>query len=140
MEDRKLLIAGIDPGTTTAFAVLDIEGNLLHLVSSKQFDLNRLISEAIKFGKVVLVGTDKMKIPGLVGSFAAKLGARVIGPEEDLKVEEKRRMTGSFNFDDEHQADALGSALFAYRSSRARCLTRLIFSSIITKNRASGTK
>ena len=39
MEDRKLLIAGIDPGMTTGFAILDIDGNILHLESSKNMDL-----------------------------------------------------------------------------------------------------
>ena len=48
MDDKRLLIVGIDPGITTAYAVLDIEGSLIHLKSSKQLDLNHLISEIIK--------------------------------------------------------------------------------------------
>ena len=119
MENKKLLIAGIDPGITTAYAVLDIEGNLIHLNSSKQLDLNQIISQAINFGKVVLVGTDKAKVPGLVEAFAAKLGARIVNPEEDLKVDEKRSMTSNFDFSDEHQGDALASALFAYKETKA---------------------
>lgn len=119
MEDKKLLIAGIDPGITTGFAVLDIEGNVIKLSSSKQFDLNLLVSESIKLGKVVLVGTDKSKIPNLVYSFATKLGAKVINPEEDLKVNEKKRMIEWFDAHDEHQGDALASALFAYKSVKA---------------------
>ena len=70
MDDKKLLIVGIDPGTTIGYAVLDIEGNLIHLNSSKQLDLSLLISETINFGKAVLVGTDKAKVPGLVEAFA----------------------------------------------------------------------
>lgn len=119
MEDKKLLIAGIDPGTTTGFAVLDIEGKLIHLNSSKQLDLNSLISKIINLGKVVLVGTDKSKVPHLVESFATKLGARIISPEEDLKVDEKRKITNNFKFNDEHQGDALASALFAYKETKA---------------------
>ena len=115
MENKKLLIAGIDPGMTTAYAVLDIEGNLLHLNSSKQLDLNLLISEIINIGKVALVGTDKAKVPGLVEAFATKLGARIASPPEDLKVDEKRKMITGFDFNDEHQGDALASALFAYK-------------------------
>ena len=100
MEDRKLLIVGIDPGTTTGYAVLDIDGKLLHLNSSKQLDLNQLISQTINLGKAVLVGTDKAKVPNLVGTFATKLGAKIVNPDEDLKVEEKRRMAENFNFSD----------------------------------------
>ncbi len=119
MENKKLLIAGIDPGTTTGYAVLDIEGNIIDLNSSKQLDLKKLISKTLDFGKVVLVGTDKAKVPGLVEAFATKLGARIISPQEDIKVHEKRKMTDNFNFRDEHQGDALASALFAYKEMKA---------------------
>ena len=118
MENKKLLIVGVDPGITTAYAVLGIEGELIHLNSSKQLDLNQIISETIELGKVVLVGTDKAKVPGLVEAFATKLGARIVNPEEDLKVDEKRRMTNNFDFSDEHQGDALASALFAYKETK----------------------
>ena len=116
MNDRKLLIVGIDPGITAAYAVLDIDGNLIDIKSSKQLNLNQLISNALSLGKVILVGTDKSKVPHLVEDFATKFGAKVANPEEDLKVDEKRLMIKKFNADDEHQADALASALFAYKS------------------------
>src|SRR3989338_1935418 len=84
MEDRKLLIIGIDPGTTTAYAIIDIEGKLIKTSSSKHLELSKIISAAIKTGKVALVGTDKSKIPNLVYTFAAKIGARIIAPNEEL--------------------------------------------------------
>ena len=118
MEERKLLIVGIDPGTTAGFAAIDVEGNLVHLDSSKQLDLNQLISKVIKLGKAVLVGTDKAKVPHLIGEFAAKLGARIIRPEGDIKVDEKRKMVCGFNVNDEHQSDALAAALFAYKEAK----------------------
>ncbi len=118
MEGKKLLIVGIDPGTTTGFAVLDIEGKLVLASSSKQLDLSKLISETIKLGKPVLVGTDKMNVPNLVELFATKVGARVISPIEDLKLDEKREMAKSFATSDEHQSDALAAALLAYKSSK----------------------
>ena len=118
MGDRKLLIVGIDPGITTAYAVLDIEGKLIKTSSSKEFGLNQIISETTELGKVVLVGTDKSKIPNLVHLFAAKLGARAAVPSEDLKVDEKRKMVSGFKMDDVHQADALAAALFAFKASK----------------------
>lgn len=118
MEDKKLLIVGIDPGVTIGHAVLDIEGSLIHLNSSKELDLRHLISKTINLGKIVLVGTDKTKVPHLVQKFATNFGADVLSPEEDLKVEEKRKMTSNFTFDDEHQGDALASALFAYKETK----------------------
>ena len=118
MENKKLLIVGIDPGTTTGCAVLDIEGNLVYLQSSKQLDLKKLISETIIYGKAVLVGTDKVKVPSLVKSFAIKLGAKIVSPSEDLKVYEKRNMISDFKVEDDHQGDALASALFAYKNTK----------------------
>src|SRR3989338_511882 len=118
MESKKLLIVGIDPGVTAAYAALDIEGKLLKLYSSKQLELNNIISETIELGKVVLVGTDKAKAPNLAEAFTTKVGARAINPNEDLKVKEKRRMTSDYNFGDEHQGDALASALFAHKQMK----------------------
>ncbi|MEK6983639.1 MAG: DUF460 domain-containing protein [Nanoarchaeota archaeon] len=119
MENKKLLIVGIDPGITVGCAVLDIEGNLVCLNSSKQLDLNQLISQTIDLGKVILVGTDKFKVPALVSAFATKIGARIVSPQEDLKVNEKREMVSNFNFKDSHEGDALASALFAYKTAKA---------------------
>jgi len=119
MNDKQLLIVGIDPGITTALAVLDVNGNLVYLESSKHLELSMLISKTLKLGKVVLVGTDKYKVPKLIGAFATKLGARIVSPEEDLQVDEKKIMMSYFTYGDEHQRDALACALFAYKSLRA---------------------
>ena len=119
MNDRKLLIVGIDPGITTAYAVLDIDLNLIGVRSSKQLDLNQLISNISGLGKVILVGTDKAKIPHLVEDFAAKFGANIANPKEDLGVEEKKSIAANFIVENGHQADALASALFAYKSIKS---------------------
>ena len=118
MKDKKLLIVGIDPGTTIGYAAIDIDGRLISLNSSKELDLNLLISQIIGLGRVVLVGTDKGKTPGFVDAFATKLGAKIVTPKADLKVGEKRAMTHNFDFANEHQGDALASALLAYKSTK----------------------
>ena len=117
-DGKKLLIVGIDPGMTTAYAVLDIEGRFIKAYSSKQLELNSIISDIIGIGKAILVGTDKSKVPGLVEDFAIKVGARVISPNEDLKVEEKRKMSSNFVFENDHESDAIASAIFAYRAAK----------------------
>src|SRR3989344_3895935 len=113
---KKLLVVGIDPGVTLAYAILDIEGNIIKIESSKQLDINKIISEVIENGKVVIAGTDKSKIPGLVETFASKLGARIATPDEDLKVDEKRKLVGRIKTSNDHQFDAIASALFALKS------------------------
>ena len=40
---KRILIMGIDPATTKAYAVLDIDGNPIKLSSSKELSLNQLV-------------------------------------------------------------------------------------------------
>ena len=115
MNTNKLLVAGIDPGTTTAYAVLDLSGNIVSVKSAKNLGINALLAEVMQLGKIVAIGTDKAKIPSLVDDFSAKTGARIIYPKEDLKVEEKKNMVREFKTENEHQDDALASSLFAFR-------------------------
>lgn len=117
--DNKLLIVGVDPGTTLGYAVLDIEGKVVKIKSSKQLNLNSLIAEATSLGKVVVVGTDKAKVPSFVELFSVKIGGRVIRPKEDLKIVEKRELIFEHSTRDSHEADALASALFAYKDVRS---------------------
>jgi len=115
MDNSKLLIVGIDPGTTTAYAVLDLSGNVISIKSARNLGINALLAEVMQLGKIVVIGTDKAKIPSLVEDFSAKTGARIIYPKDDLKVEEKKGMVKEFKTENEHQDDALASSLFAFK-------------------------
>jgi len=115
--NKKLLIVGIDPGTTVAFAALDLNGNIINLSSQKEFSLSSLIEKIIQIGKPVLVGCDVSPAPTFVEKFATKTGARLIDPEIDLAVEEKKILVKQFEskIENNHQRDALSSALYAYK-------------------------
>ncbi len=115
---KKLLIAGIDPGTTIGYALLDLDGRIVQVKSSKNMNMSSLILDIIREGKVVVIGTDKSKTPKFVEKIASKIGARVVRPEEDLKVEEKRELTRTYEFSNEHEKDALASALYAFKRVR----------------------
>lgn len=115
MNQRRLLIAGIDPGTTTGYAFLDGKGMIIHSGSSKEVELKALLKKAVSLGKVIAVGTDKAKTPRLVQEFAAKIGAKTVHPEEDLKAVEKKEMVRT-KTRDAHESDAVASAMLAYKS------------------------
>jgi len=119
------LIAGIDPGTTAAYALLDMEGNLLEAASAKELGLNEMIARVSARGLPLIVSTDKAKVPDFVQQFAAKTGAKIFSPREDVKAEEKRKLTSSFFLENIHQSDAVASALLAFNS----------YSSLLTKIR-----
>src|SRR3989338_2158424 len=112
---KQLIIVGIDPGITTAYAILDLKGTLLNLKSSKLLTLYIMIEEIVEVGKVVVVGTDVKYSPHYIEKFAAKLNAKLIHPKEDIPVGFKTRITKEFKVRDAHQRDALTAALLAWK-------------------------
>jgi len=115
MFEKQLIIVGIDPGTTLGYAILDLNGKLIKIDSAKELDLGSLISKVIYHGKVLAVGTDKQRTPSFVNDFAVKTGGIIISPKEDIKVDEKEKLTREYDFKGDHQKDALASAIFAYK-------------------------
>ncbi|HZX44477.1 MAG TPA: DUF460 domain-containing protein [Candidatus Nanoarchaeia archaeon] len=115
MGEKKLLIVGVDPGTTLGYGAIDFEGKVVAVHSDKNLDINILISELIKIGKPVIIASDKEHNPDFVNKTAVKLGARLISPDYDLKVVEKRRITSEIETRNQHEIDALASAFFALR-------------------------
>ncbi len=121
---RQPIIVGIDPGTTLGYAVLDVSGNVISVHSSRQHDLGWLITRITGFGRAIVIGCDKKNPPSLVEKLSISLGARLISPEDDLLVEDKRELTKGYKTKDSHESDALASALFVY--ARLRPLLRKI--------------
>ncbi len=110
---KKLLIVGIDPGTTLAYAAIDTAGNLVRVFSKKNIDLSTLIAHLIGLGKPLVITGDKEHTPEFVQKVAVKVGAKVVSPSYDLKVEEKRRLVKEYDTNNQHEIDALASAFFA---------------------------
>ena len=110
------IILGIDPGTTIGYAVIDLNGKLLASGSGKEFSLGDIIQKAIPHGKPLAIGTDKAKAPGLIQEIAAKTGAKIIVPAEDLKVEEKRLMTLQDPARNAHEQDAVACARYCHQT------------------------
>jgi predicted RNase H-like nuclease (RuvC/YqgF family) len=111
----KYLIVGIDPGTTTAIAALDLEGNLLHLSSSRQTSLSDVIESLYKIGKPLVVATDVRDMPFSVEKIRRAFSAIAYAPRQDVSVDEKMEYTASYNYTNDHERDALSAALDAYR-------------------------
>ncbi|MBS3136153.1 DUF460 domain-containing protein [Candidatus Woesearchaeota archaeon] len=109
------IIVGIDPGTTSGIAVLDMRGNAISVTSSKDLGLDSLTMIASRLGIPLIVGTDKAKVPEIISKFSAKTGCRIVCPPTDLKGEEKSLLTDGHKTRDIHEKDALACALYAYR-------------------------
>jgi len=118
-----LLIAGIDPGTHSAYALLDIDGKLVDLDSYAGGSIDRIVSSISGRGKVFLIGCDVNNIPGGVHKVASSIGAKVIRPQYNLGAYEKIKIVDNFlkqqnkfiKIQNKHEKDALAAALYAHR-------------------------
>lgn len=111
------MIIGIDPGTTIGYAILDLRGNIKKIKSKKGLTLSSLIFEVIKEGKILVVGCDVNPVPSFVKEFCRRTGAKLIYPDQDLLVKEKRKLARDLT-GNRHERDAYVSALLAYKKVR----------------------
>ena len=116
--DGQLLVVGVDPGITAAYAALNLDGEIVRLKSSKNLNLGVMLKELSDAGKVVVVGTDVKYSPKFVEKMCSRLNARLVAPREDMKVGLKSRLTMEYKCRDAHQRDALAAALVAYHEVR----------------------
>ena len=123
----KSVILGVDPGTTTGLAIIDVKtGNLIYLNSFRDFGTSRIIRLVSQYGKTVLVCTDVKDIPHNVQRIARYLGADISAIQSTTNVSrtEKRVVVQNFlentRWKDErtntHQRDALFAAIKGYQS------------------------
>lgn len=117
-ESREILFAGVDPGTTTAAALVRPDGEVAGMLSGKNIDMGSLIARLASLGSVLVVGTDKAKTPAFVEQLAVKLGAKIYHPPNDLKVQDKKALARGLQTKNDHERDALAAALYALREHK----------------------
>ena len=111
---RDYVIVGIDPGTTTAVAVVGIDGEVLDVWSTRTADTAEVIEWLIQRGRPFLIAADVTPMPGTVESFRRSFDAAGWTPERDLAVDRKLHRTREESYDNDHERDALAAALFAH--------------------------
>ncbi|NLX49719.1 MAG: DUF460 domain-containing protein [Methanospirillum sp.] len=116
----RYLIVGIDPGTTTAYAALDLDGNLLALRSSRQITLADLVEELTRIGRPLVVATDVHAMPFSVEKVRRAFSAVPFTPKADISVEAKIEAARPHPCSNDHERDALAAALEAARHYRNR--------------------
>jgi uncharacterized protein len=113
---RTYTIVGIDPGTTTAFAILDLKGKVIHVSSSRSWGFSELVGLLIELGHPLIIATDKNPTPGTVDRIKRAFNAILHTPVSSLSVEQKLRDTRPYAYTNEHERDALAAAIDAARS------------------------
>ncbi|MFB6092900.1 MAG: DUF460 domain-containing protein [Haloquadratum sp.] len=110
---RDHVVVGIDPGTTTAAAVVGLDGSVLDVYSTRTADTAEVIEWLIERGRPVVVAADVTPMPETVEKLRRSFDAAAWTPNSDLPVDEKLHRTREASYEDDHQRDALAAALFA---------------------------
>jgi predicted RNase H-like nuclease (RuvC/YqgF family) len=108
------VLVGVDPGTTTAVALVGLDGRVLDVTSTRTADTAEVIEWIIERGRPALVAADVTPMPATVEKIAASFDAPTWAPDSDLPVDEKQHRTREEGYDDDHQRDAMAAALYAY--------------------------
>ena len=111
---RDRVIVGIDPGTTTAAAVVGLDGTVHALYSSRTADAAEVTEWIVEQGRPILVAADVEPMPETVEKFRRSFDAAGWRPTTDLPVDEKLHRTREASYDNDHERDALAAALYAY--------------------------
>jgi len=116
--ERKYLIVGIDPGTTTAVAILDLKGELLNLSSSRSVPVSSIVERIAAHGHPLIIATDVTPPPTMVEKVKRAFHAVLFSPRESLPTDEKIALTKSFEYSNDHERDALAAAQMAFKDCK----------------------
>ena len=111
---RDRVIVGIDPGTTTAAAVVSLDGRVLDQFSSRTADTAEVIEWLIDRGRPLIVAADVTPMPETVEKFRRSFDATRWVPPSDIPVDEKVHRTRDHEYENDHERDAMAAALYAY--------------------------
>ncbi len=120
---NRQLIVGIDPGTTTALCLFDLEGNLVSLESGKNLSKSDIAKYVQKFGYPVIIASDIFPTPRSIEKIGAAFSSRLIVPDAVVSRKEKTKIVERFvrkaeykktPWANKHQRDAFFAALYAW--------------------------
>jgi predicted RNase H-like nuclease (RuvC/YqgF family) len=111
---RDPVVVGIDPGTTTAAAVVGLDGEVLDVMSTRTADTAAVIEWVIERGRPVVVAADVAGMPETVEKIRRSFEAAGWTPDRDLPVDVKKHRTRETGYNNDHERDAIAAALGAY--------------------------
>jgi len=111
---RDHVIVGIDPGTTTAVAIVGVEGTVFDVLSTRTADTAEIIEWIIERGRPLIVAADVTPMPETVEKIRRSFDAAGWVPDRDLPVDVKQHRTREEAYDNDHERDAMAAALGAF--------------------------
>ncbi len=125
IKDRYVIV-GVDPGIVTGLAILDLNGNVLHLYSGKNLSRRKAIQIITQYGIPLIIAVDSSRIPEYAKKLSSMLNSILYSPDRDLSVSEKSEIVAKLASEfkitvkDPHQRDALAAAYKAYLSVKSK--------------------
>jgi predicted RNase H-like nuclease (RuvC/YqgF family) len=111
---RDRVIVGIDPGTTTAVAIVGLEGEVFDVTSTRTADTAEVIEWIIERGRPIIVAADVTPMPETVEKIRRSFDAAGWVPDRDLPVDVKKHRTREEGYDNDHERDAIAAAFGAF--------------------------
>jgi len=114
----KRLIVGIDPGKTSALAILNLNGELEAILTLKNVGTGQWIKLIKSHGKALIIATDVNPPSKKVKKVSASLGAKLYYPRYSLTHKEKEMLTKKFEelVSNKHERAALAASIKAYKT------------------------
>ena len=115
---RDYIIVGIDPGTTTAIAVLTLDGELRKLHSSRTISIPEVIEMIAEEGRPLIIASDVFPAPNAVEKIRRAFNAVPGAPDEMITTGDKTEFARTYGYSNAHERDAIAAAVSAYRRNR----------------------
>lgn len=115
LQRRGYIIVGLDPGTTTGIAALNLHGDLVDLVSAKEMSSSDVIEWIAARGRPLIVATDVFPTPGAVEKVKRSFSSNLHSPGMDVPAEEKIALAREYGYKNDHERDALAAASSAFK-------------------------
>ncbi len=115
---RDYIIVGIDPGTTTAVAVLTLEGELRMVCSSRTISIPDVIEIISEQGRPLIIASDVYPVPNAVEKIRRAFNAVLGSPEDLLAIDEKIELAAPYSYANNHERDAIAAAVSVYRKNK----------------------
>jgi len=108
------VVVGVDPGTTTAVAIVGLDGEVLDVLSTRTADSAAITEWIVERGRPVIVAADVTPMPETVEKLRRSFDAAGWTPDRDLPVDVKQHRTREEGYDNDHERDAMAAAFGAY--------------------------
>ncbi|HEY9205811.1 MAG TPA: DUF460 domain-containing protein [Candidatus Methanoperedens sp.] len=115
---RDYIIVGIDPGTTTAIAVLTLEGELRMLHSSRTVSIPDVIEMIADNGRPLIIASDVYPTPNAVEKIRRAFNAVLGSPVDIITTEDKIEFARPYQYSNNHERDAIAAAVSVYRKNK----------------------